>query len=201
MYGKATPFRVGHAAPPQRECALLKLRDSTNKSVKRVLDSRFSLGTPPREMERVNLNAVIAEALGRLRPGFASRKIGVQAPSEGEKFVHTFRREAASVIQEMLFNALNANTEGRPIWIAIQESSDGRSTEVIVRDCDKPIPHPIRTRIINREPLKWNRGRGLGLSLAHRVAHSLGARLEIESGKHGNSVTLRFPKTENDCLS
>src|SRR5579884_2790275 len=149
----------------------------------------------PAEFTDVNLNTVIEEALGLVRPGLAGARIQVEldlAPGLAPIRGHPHRLQ--QVVVNLLLNARDAMPAGGLLMVSTR-GSDGRVV-VEVRDTGVGIPPEALGRIF--DPFFTTnapgRGTGLGLSVSYGIVREHGGSITVDSRPGcGTTFRLEFP--------
>ena len=101
--------------------------------------------------------------------------------------------ELDTIVQNLLFNAIEAMPEGGTITLQTQVAEDG--VQLTVTDTGKGMDEETRMKVF--EPFfttKMDIGKGLGLTTVHGIITRWGGRIEVESTPgEGTTFTLRFP--------
>jgi signal transduction histidine kinase len=151
----------------------------------------------PLEPEECDLNELLREVRELLAPAAGRRAVGVVAQLDA-----TLPRapvDAAAVHQavtNLVLNAIEAAPE-RVGLVTIASHLDAAADEVVVtvHDNGAGIPEAVRPRLF--EPFvssKGQRGTGLGLAVARKIAERHGGRIEVvETSPVGTAIALRFP--------
>jgi signal transduction histidine kinase len=151
----------------------------------------------PLEPEACDLNELLREVRDLLAPAAGRRAVGVIA--ELDPNLPHAPIDAPSVHQavtNLVLNAIEAAPE-RVGLVSIASRLDAAADEVVVtvRDNGAGIPDAIRPRLF--EPFvssKGQRGTGLGLAVARKIAERHGGRLEVvASSPQGTEIALRLP--------
>lgn len=151
----------------------------------------------PLEPEECDLNELLREVRELLAPAAGRRAVGVVA--ELDPALPSAPIDAAAVHQavtNLVLNAIEAAPE-RVGLVAIASHLDAAADEVVVtvRDNGAGIPEAVRPRLF--EPFvssKGQRGTGLGLAVARKIAERHGGRIEVvETSPRGTAIALRFP--------
>ena len=95
------------------------------------------------------------------------------------------------VLANLLVNALQADTSGAPVELAVDANE--REVHLSVTDRGPGVPPELRSRLF--EPFFTTKapghGTGLGLSIAHAIVRAHGGRIEVENGPHGRGARFR----------
>ncbi len=149
----------------------------------------------PAEFSEVNLNAVIEEALGLVRPGLAGARIQIELdlePSLAPIRGHAHRLQ--QVFVNLLLNARDAMPSGGRLTIATRGADDRVLVEI--RDTGVGIPPEALGRIFDpffttKAP---GRGTGLGLSVSYGIVREHGGSISVDSRPgSGTTFRLEFP--------
>jgi signal transduction histidine kinase len=151
----------------------------------------------PLEPEACDLNELLREVRDLLAPAAGRRAVGVIA--ELDPSLPHAPIDAPAVHQavtNLVLNAIEAAPE-RVGLVSIASRLDAAADEVVVtvRDNGAGIPDAIRARLF--EPFvssKGQRGTGLGLAVARKIAERHGGRVEVvASSPQGTEIALRLP--------
>lgn len=150
-------------------------------------------------MEVVDVDAVIAEAVGRTRSYAESRSITVDCdhPSSADEGVqvHGDRRQLVSALGNLIENAVKYSESGGRVMLSVRR--DGSEVEISVRDFGIGIPAKDLDRIferfyrVDRARSRETGGTGLGLAIVRHVATNHGGRVTVASDEgEGSTFTL-----------
>lgn len=176
----------GHAADIMREV------DRISARITELL--RLS-GQNAQHVERLDLQALLAECLLEHRQAFAGRHQSLQLDCAcHEAFVHADRPLLLQVIISLLSNASEAMPKGGECRIHLSEA-DHRHWLVAVSDQGTGIGPETVAQIFRPFFTTKPKGLGLGLPLAKRIVERFGGMLTLGSvpGK-GTTVRLLLPK-------
>lgn len=162
------------------------------------------LQAPDTDTELVDLavDAVVAEAVDRVRVGAASR--GSRVVVGGEDGLRVFGDHALLVtaLRNLLDNALRYSPDGSTVNVGVR-SRDG-VVEIAVVDSGVGIAPADRERVFERfyrvDPARSREtgGTGLGLSIVKHVAARHGGDVGLWSAPgRGSTFTLRIPEAES----
>ena len=155
----------------------------------------------PLEPESTDANAILREVRELLAPAAARRRVGVLV--ELDDALPPAVLDAPSIHQaltNLVLNAIEAAPE-RVGMVTLASRYDAESDAVVltVRDNGAGIPDAVRARLF--EPFvssKGQRGTGLGLAVARKIAERHGGRLEvIETSSKGTSFALTLPSSSD----
>lgn len=166
-------------------------------------------------MEEVDVDTVVAEAIGRSQTFADSRSITVDYQSTASPDVHSplvergappvlgDRRQLVSALGNLIENAVKYSEPGGRVLVSTQ--GDGRWVEISVRDFGMGIPAKDLDRIferfyrVDRARSRETGGTGLGLTIVHHVATSHGGRVMVASEEgEGSTFTLVLPEARPD---
>jgi signal transduction histidine kinase len=151
----------------------------------------------PLEPEPTDLNDIVREVRDLLAPMAARRRVGIALVLDPALTLVSI--DAAAIHQalnNLTINAIEASPE-RVGLITIRTRTDSARDEVSlsVSDNGEGIPDPVRARLF--EPFvssKGQRGTGLGLAVARKIAQRHGGRLEVVStSPRGTEIALSLP--------
>lgn len=157
------------------------------------------------EVQRVDVGAIIREAVMLREPAFAraGKAIEVPVPDPVYAMVEATRLEVALV--NLLNNALDALSEcGSGVTVSAYRVADpaaaapGGAThwiEISVTDDGPGLTDPDRIfePFYTTKPV--GKGTGLGLALVHRFVHDMGGSVRAVNGETGGaSIVLRLPE-------
>ena len=171
--------------------------------VARIIDDLLDLTRIEAEesarREPVAIHAVVAEAVGRVRPLAESRRITIDTRDVARR--HTVsgdRRQLVSAVANLLENACKYSEPGSAVEVASRSSGSWLDIEV----CDHGIGIPAsdlervfeRFYRVDRARSRDTGGTGLGLAIVRHVAgnHRGVVRVKSREGE-GSTFTLRLP--------
>ncbi len=133
--------------------------------------------------------ALLAEEVAELcRPTAAERGVALAPSGQGtfQADRHQLRRAALNLVR----NALEASPPGAAV--ALEVSAPAGAAEVVLRVSDRGpgLPPEVRARLFEPFTTTRERGTGLGLALARKVALAHGGRLTVEDRPGGGTVAL-----------
>jgi len=153
----------------------------------------------PLEPEPMDANAILREVRELLAPAAARRRVGVLL--ELDDALPPATLDAPSIHQALTNLVLNA-IEAAPervgmVTLASRYDAENDAVVLAVRDNGAGIPDAVRARLF--EPFvssKGQRGTGLGLAVARKIAERHGGRLEvIETSSKGTAFALTLPSS------
>lgn len=161
--------------------------------------SRLEVPAPAAiDLQLVDLSE-IAEAVVdglRLQPEATQRSIELDAATPVR--VHGDSAHLATLVRNLVENALRYNHPGGHIWISVRH--DDGTALVVVRDDGLGIPRQEQARIferfyrVDKARSRKTGGTGLGLSIVKHVAESHGGRVEVQSTVGvGSTFTVTLP--------
>jgi signal transduction histidine kinase/DNA-binding response OmpR family regulator len=169
--------------------------------------SRITLGQVNLRHERVNLGAVITDALEASRPAIESggHSLEVHLPP-APLIVEGDGTRLSQVFQNLLNNAAKYTPSGGRITLVL--SRQGRQAFVSVRDSGVGIAKEVQERIFDlftrldpSESIKVS-GLGIGLALAKQLVELHQGRIEVnsEGAGRGSEFTVALPLFEQETL-
>jgi signal transduction histidine kinase/CheY-like chemotaxis protein len=169
--------------------------------------SRITLGQINLRHEKVNLGAVITDALEASRPAIEAggHSLNVHLPP-APLFVEGDGTRLSQVFQNLLNNAAKYTPPGGRITLVA--SREGRQAFVCVRDSGVGIAKEVQERIFDMftrldpsESIKVS-GLGIGLALAKQLVELHLGRIEVhsEGAGQGSEFTVALPLLEQEIL-
>ncbi|MGH7827324.1 MAG: PAS domain S-box protein [Candidatus Binatia bacterium] len=162
--------------------------------------SRISQGKVELRKERVELSAVVRNALETSRPLIeeSGHELTINAPSE-PVFVEADTTRLAQVFANLLNNAAKYTENDGHIWLTV----DSRGSEVVVsvKDNGVGIPAHMLSRVfemfaqVDGSPERTQSGLGIGLNIAERLVKMHGGAIEARSNGPGtgSEFIVRLP--------
>ena len=151
----------------------------------------------PLEPEETDANAIVREVRELLAPAAGRRRVGVVLRLDDA--LPPIRLDAPAIHQaltNLVLNAIEAAPERTGmVELASEYRSDTDELAMLVRDNGPGISDAVRARLF--EPFvtsKGQRGTGLGLAVARKIAERHGGRLEVgETSRSGTTFVLSLP--------
>ncbi len=162
----------------------------------------------PRRAERVDLNALVREAVEVTAHALRSSGVGLQLhlsltlpPIEADP------DQLVQVMTNLLFNAeiaLREATRERRLMISTGIEGNGTEVSIIVRDNGPGVPEELRKRVF--EPFFTTRGvgagTGIGLAFCHRVIEAHGGSIRLDNAPDGGAMfTVILPLKAMDAAA
>ncbi len=192
-------------SPEQRRVALERIGLASThilSIVDDVLDlARVEAGAMPIELEPVDTDSVIAEALDLLQP-LAERKGVIVSQRGAGSTVQADRRRLRQVILNLVSNAIRFSPPASTVLVA-SDITDDDVAHIHVIDVGPGMPAELLARLfVPFDRLGADAGReggaGLGLVLARRLAEAMNATLEISSMVGtGTHATITVPRCDS----
>lgn len=190
--------------PSQRQSEILGRMEGAlvrlASTIRMLLEhARLDGSGPPVRRDEVDLADLAGHVVEEVRP-LAERKgldvrLAVESPLPA---LRSDGRLLGIVLANLTSNAVKFTRSG---WVEVRVGYRERAHRVSIEDTGPGISAADRSRMFEPfeplEPLanKHVPGMGLGLALAHRLAASLGARLELESRKgRGSTFVVTLPE-------
>ena len=151
----------------------------------------------PLEPEECDLNELLREVCELLTPAAGRRSVGIVLDLDPRLPLASIDAPAVhQAVTNLVLNAVEAAPEHTGVvTIASRHHRASDEVAVTVRDNGAGIPDSIRPRLF--EPFvssKGQRGTGLGLAVARKIAERHGGRIEVvASSAGGTEIALRFP--------
>jgi signal transduction histidine kinase/CheY-like chemotaxis protein len=184
-------------------------------NVKRILDagqhllglinelleiSRLDTGVLELSMEQSSLQALLAEAIDRVRPEAESRGIEVRADLGVEEvWAEVDPGRLKQVAVRLLSNAVKYNHDGGNVRLRL--TARGSKTTIVVSDDGPGIPaakfgqlfQPFERLGAEQTGIQ---GSGLGLALSSGVVEAMGGTIELDSDERGTTVTISLARQD-----
>nr|HEX4317168.1 response regulator [Kofleriaceae bacterium] len=157
--------------------------------------SRISRGVLELKKERADLGQLVTGAVETFRGMFDRRKLDVAVDAPGRMFAHVDPTRVSQIIGNLLHNASKYTPEhGR---VTVELRYDGGRATVRVHDTGMGIPadqlervFEMFARIERKSGGGADRGAGIGLALAKRLAEMHGGTLRADSAGEGRGTTF-----------
>ncbi|MEO8774157.1 MAG: HAMP domain-containing sensor histidine kinase [Gelidibacter sp.] len=150
----------------------------------------------PQQMERVNIDPIISDAINLLMPSFGKKNIKYHLNfSEDIIFLRVDAIQLTQVVFNLVINAIYFSPENGHISIDVYNKE--REVVLIIKDEGEGIPIEISEFIFNPfyTTKSAGEGSGLGLSVVHGIIKSHKGTIKHESNQpKGTIFTLTFPK-------
>jgi two-component system NtrC family sensor kinase len=151
----------------------------------------------PLEPEETDAGAIVREVRELLAPAAGRRRVGVVLRLD--EALPPIRLDAPAIHQaltNLVLNAIEAAPERTGmVELATEYRRDSDELAILVRDNGPGISDAVRARLF--EPFvtsKGQRGTGLGLAVARKIAERHGGRLEVgETSRSGTTFVLSLP--------
>jgi signal transduction histidine kinase len=151
----------------------------------------------PLEPEETDANAIVREVRELLSPAAGRRRVGVVLRLD--ETLPPIRLDAPAIHQgltNLVLNAIEAAPERTGmVELATEYRREADELAILVRDNGPGISDAVRARLF--EPFvtsKGQRGTGLGLAVARKIAERHGGRLEVaETSRSGTTFILSLP--------
>jgi signal transduction histidine kinase len=151
----------------------------------------------PLEPEDSDANALVREVRELLAPAAGRRRVGVVLRLDDALPPVPFDGPAVhQALTNLVLNAIEAAPERTGmVELATEYRAASDEVAILVRDNGGGIPDAVRPRLF--EPFvtsKGQRGTGLGLAVARKIAERHGGRLAVaESSRAGTTIVLTLP--------
>ena len=160
--------------------------------------SRIEAEEAPRR-ELIGVRVVVNEAVERVRPLAASRRIHIDDGSVPRSHaVRGDQRQLVSAVANLLDNACKYSDEGSTV--EVRSRAEASVVEISVHDTGIGIPRPDLERVferfyrVDRARSRETGGTGLGLAIVRHVATNHQGEVSVASREGEGSVfTLRLP--------
>jgi signal transduction histidine kinase len=163
-----------------------------NRMITEMLDlDKMESGRMQLNRERLDLNAVISDAVDRVRPNAPQHPVSLRLdPLVGE--MNGDRDKLTQVLANLLSNAVKYSPNGGEIVVSTR--AEGGSAHVVVRDHGMGIPQAALETIFERygrvesPATRHIQGTGLGLPIVRQIVHLHGGTVWAESSVGEGSV-------------
>ena len=178
--------------------ALDSLTEATRSTADECWRARKGFSPGSGEMAEIGLDAAIKRILDELRVGIAYRGLSVDGPGDGGHTVKTFPMAVEMILEEILFGAIEASGGNEELAIRVRRDDEEEVINIDVIDNGDPIDEAAFGDAKEGQPLTPKAGRTWGLSLAQRVAASIGAEITTGLTDSQTTVTLHIPLSSDD---
>jgi signal transduction histidine kinase len=190
----ALRVRVGDAMPAHVDRTLAAL-DLAIEDLDRIVALLLDYLRPaPLALEDTDLNALLREVLAPLRPDAEARAVRIDlALARDLPPVRLDRTAIGQALTSLVRNALEATPPGGVV--ALESVEAGDAVRVRVADTGEGIEPERREEIFQLFRTTKKGGRGVGLSMAERLAGLHGGSIALEpSAGPGAVFVLRLPR-------
>lgn len=189
---------------------LMEARSAAQRGASLVTDLLNYLGGTPEQRTRVDVGAMVLEALPLLR-GLLNPKITLLSDDvELERFVFMDKIQIGEVLVMLVENAADSIRSGGTVSLAVTSAErgvgeslhgyrlpPGRYVELVVTDTGEGIPPDVLERIFDPffTTKGLSRGMGLGLSSALGIVEEAGGTIMVDSVPGtGTKLTVVLPE-------
>jgi signal transduction histidine kinase len=173
--------------------------DRLSRLVRELIDlSRLQGGEPLPELEPVDVDVVLAEAVDRTRTAAVAKQLQIVLGGEKGLVVRGVESQLATAVTNLLANAVAYSPGETRIAVAARARSG--FAEITVTDSGIGIPRKDRLRVFERfyrvdqSRASSTGGTGLGLAIVKHVANNHGGSVSVWSEEGlGSTFTLRIP--------
>ncbi len=163
-----------------------------NRLINDMLDlSRMEAGRMTLDREPTDLNAIVADVVGRIRPNAPEHPISLELDTTLPRLAGD-RDRLTQVVSNLLSNAVKYSPTGGAIIITTAHDQDG--VHLAVRDHGMGIPEDALDRIweeysrVESRETKGIQGTGLGLPIVRQIVTMHGGKVWVESEVGRGSV-------------
>lgn len=150
-------------------------------------------GTLPITRTRVDLRALVADAIGELQLARPDARLELDAP-ESQRGLWDGGR-LSRVAGNLLGNALDHGAPGKPVRVSLRGSEDG--VELAIHNENRAGPISPERMAHFFDPFAAgdaSKGLGLGLFIACQVVKAHGGRIECVSNESGTTFSVHLPR-------
>jgi two-component system sensor histidine kinase KdpD len=199
-----TSLLDGPAQPEETKSQLIKIADEEARRLRELIDdavemARVDSGQIQIHAEPSDVVEMVQETVNSMRDEIEDRPVRVTAQQQLPPVAFD-RRLVRLAVKQLVDNALKYSPPNTPVLVHIHALDGG--VEVDVTNHGNGIPAAEQTRIFERfyrSPSVQQRipGSGLGLSIAHRIAHAHNGDLTVSSGPGDTTFRMILPTTPN----
>ncbi|MGZ4506197.1 MAG: sensor histidine kinase [Blastococcus sp.] len=177
--------------------------DRLARLVRELIDlSRLQGGEPLPDLEPVDVDTVLAEAVDRTRTAARAKELEIAVGGQRGLVVRGVESQLATAVTNLLANAVAYSPGENRIAVAARARSG--FAEIAVTDSGIGIPRKDRQRVFERfyrvdqSRASSTGGTGLGLAIVKHVASNHGGAVTVWSEEGlGSTFTLRIPLAGN----
>jgi signal transduction histidine kinase len=144
---------------------------------------------PPPQLEVVDVNQVVRQALKLLEPQMAGRVRCDLALDGGVPSIQADPEQLAGVLRNLILNAMDAMPDGGTVTVRTSVQLDGVRLEVA--DTGAGLTPEERERLFTPYYTTKRHGTGLGLAIVQSVVSDHHGRISVES-EPGRGATFRI---------
>ncbi|MGI9302345.1 MAG: ATP-binding protein [Gammaproteobacteria bacterium] len=175
------------ARPVKTEAALIieqvyRIRSIVDKLLQNTRKSRNA-----RDVERLDVNGVVADTLVLVRHEIESRGARIRERGTTASQVMMNRQELQQVLVNLLVNAIHAAPAGGRVDIETADEAGGH-VSIKISDNGPGIPDNQLGRVFDPFYTTKPGGTGLGLSVSYSLVRRYGGSLSVESGPGGGAT-------------
>jgi FixJ family two-component response regulator len=172
--------------------ALERLTQAVRRIPRRYAEARVGIGPGPGSVEKVVLEAMAEQVFARLGYGVTRKRLTVELP-RGQTAIQTFQ-EVEALFEEVAFGAIETSQEEGTLRVAVERAAPC-FVDLIIDDEAASVNPDDLARTAGASAGAAEAERDAGLGLAQRLAHNVGASIEVRQlpEGRGNRVTLRIP--------
>ena len=159
--------------------------------------SRLEAGKEELLVERVEVAAMVREAVSMVHPTLTRKRLGIEIHTEEALYIDTDAGKLRQILLNLLSNAVKFTAKGE---IRVESGASDGALCVTIRDTGPGIRPEDLGRIfdafvqVDGSPTRRHGGTGLGLSVSRDLARLLGGELTVTSTFGvGSAFTLRLP--------
>lgn len=150
------------------------------------------------DLARVNLNDIICNLLPLIQADAMLHEISVRMTPGSLPSMLLDQNEVRQLILNLTRNACEAMEPGGVLSIRTAESNGKIILQI--EDQGKGIPPEILEHIGMPFYSTKENGTGLGLAVCYSIANRLSAKIEIDTGTEGTTVSVIFDAEENEAM-
>jgi two-component system, OmpR family, sensor histidine kinase CreC len=181
--------------PPERRDKFLANIRAESERIQHVVDRLLELSalegrSELRNVEEVDLGALVESVTEALRPAAESRKVGLSATVGEGVSVRGERFLLHGALSNLVQNALDFSPEEAEVEVRLKRVESG--TQIIVTDSGPGVPDYALERVFERfyslpRPDSGKKSSGLGLSFAREAAELHGGKITLTNRPAGGA--------------
>jgi signal transduction histidine kinase len=154
----------------------------------------------PFQMEKVSLEAVMVEVLGRMKPSV--EKNGIRLKSEmapGTPLLLADQESMKTALSNLMDNAVKFSPSGGRVEVSIKP--EGGGVRIRLTNTSDPIPEDDLKRLFDpfyrgENSRGKTEGTGLGLAVTKRIVEGHGGTIEAKNVGWGLQLSVYLPATQ-----
>lgn len=188
--------------------AVRSIEEAAKSTIAKGTELRMRTVCRKAEYGKVDLDSLIRNVEDRLRPALIFRHVHLAIESPGGIELETFSEDLRVIVEEMLLGSIVAHAKegqekptARPwqdLHIVLARDITRRLVSLRMSDEAPSIPEETCQVINARGAIARENRRAWGLSLAQRMAHNIGAKIEAVPSATGKGTDMTLIALEYD---